>query len=103
MDNMHPALDLDKRTVQQFCESHRIRKLALFGSQIKGTAGPQSDVDLLVDFEPECVPGLLGMAALEAELSHLLGGRKVDLRTARDLSRHFRQEVMDTAQVQYAR
>ena len=58
MDNMHPALDLDKRTVQQFCESHRIRKLALFGSQIKGTAGPQSDVDLLVDFEPECVAGV---------------------------------------------
>lgn len=96
-------MNLDKHTVQQFCESHRIRELALFGSQINGTAGPHSDVDLLVDFEPECVPGLLGMAALEAELSCLLGGRKVDLRTARDLSRHFRQEVVDTAQVQYAR
>ncbi|MBK9574552.1 MAG: nucleotidyltransferase domain-containing protein, partial [Rhodoferax sp.] len=47
-------MNLDKHTVQQFCESHRIRKLALFGSQIKGTAGPHSDVDLLVDFEPEC-------------------------------------------------
>jgi len=60
-------------------------------------------VDLLVDFEPDGVPGLLGMGALEEELSNLLGGRKVDLRTARDLSRHFREEVVRTAQVQYAR
>ena len=100
---MHTGLNLDKHTVQQFCESHSIRRLALFGSQAKGTAGPDSDVDLLVDFELDGVPGLLGMAAIEDELSKLLGGRKVDLRTARDLSRHFRQEVMDTAQVQYAR
>lgn len=102
-DCMHTVLNLDQQTIQQFCESHRIRKLALFGSQAKGTAGPDSDVDLLVDFEPERVPGLLGMAAMEDELSELLGGRKVDLRTARDLSRHFRQAVVDTAQVQYAR
>ena len=100
---MHPVFNLDERTVQKFCESHRIRKLALFGSQAKGTASPDSDVDLLVDFEPEGVPGLIGMAALEEELSNLLGGRKVDLRTARDLSRHFREEVVRSAQVQYAR
>ena len=100
---MHPAFNLDERTVKTFCESHRIRRLSLFGSQASGSAGPNSDVDLLVDFESESVPGLLGMAAMEDELSHLLGGRKVDLRTARDLSRHFREEVERTAQVQYAR
>lgn len=100
---MHPVLNLQEPLVREFCETHRIRMLALFGSQAKGTAGPNSDVDLLVDFEPEGVPGLLGMATLEAELSRLLGGRKVDLRTARDLSRHFRDEVVRTAQVQYAR
>ncbi len=100
---MHPVLNLKDPAVQKFCESHRIRTLALFGSQAKGTAGPDSDVDLLVDFEPEGVPGLLGMAILEDELSHLLGGRKVDLRTARDLSRNFREDVVRTAQVQYAR
>lgn len=100
---MHPFLNLQEPLVREFCEAHRIRTLALFGSQAKGTAGPDSDVDLLVDFEPEGVPGLLGMAALEAELSRLLGGRKVDLRTARDLSRHFRDEVVRSAQVQYAR
>lgn len=100
---MHPALRLDEQTIKLFCESHRIRSLALFGSQAKGTARTDSDVDLLVDFEPDGVPGLLGMAALEDELSALMGGRKVDLRTPRDLSRHFREEVVRTAQVQYAR
>ncbi len=96
---MHPVFNLDERTVQKFCESHSIRRLALFGSQAKGTAHPDSDVD----FDPESVPVLMGIAAMEDELSSLLGGRKVDLRTARDLSRHFRDEVVRTAQVQYAR
>ena len=102
-DCMHTVLNLDKHTLQQFCESHSIRKLALFGSQAKGNAGPDSDVDLLVDFELESVPGLIRMAAMQDEFSKLLGGRKVDLRTAHELSRHFRQEILDTAQVQYAR
>ena len=100
---MHPVLHLDEQALKLFCESHRIRSLALFGSQAKGTARADSDVDLLVDFEPDGVPGLMGMAALEDELSALVGGRKVDLRTPRDLSRHFRDEVVRTAQVQYAR
>ena len=100
---MHPTFNLDAQAVKQFCESHQIRRLALFGSQTKGTARPDSDVDVLVDFEPDSVPGLMAMAALEDELSGLVGGRKVDLRTPRDLSRHFRDEVVRTAQVQYAR
>jgi predicted nucleotidyltransferase len=73
----------------------------LFGSQLKGTASPESDVDLLVEFEPDHVPTLFGMVAMETELSGLLQ-RKVDLRTAEDLSRYFRDEVIRTAQVQYA-
>jgi predicted nucleotidyltransferase len=73
----------------------------LFGSQLKGTASPDSDVDLLVEFEPDHVPTLFGMVAMETELSGLLH-RKVDLRTAEDLSRYFRDEVIRTAQVQYA-
>jgi predicted nucleotidyltransferase len=100
---MHPALTLDEPAVKQFCESHQICRLALFGSQITGTARPDSDIDVLVDFEPGSVPGLIGMAALEDELSGLMGGRKIDLRTLRDLSRHFRDNVAQTAQVQYAR
>ncbi len=84
------------------CRTHRIHRLALFGSVQHGEDSPDSDVDLLVEFEPGQKPGLLGMAAIEAELSALLGGRKVDLRTVGDLSRHFRAEVERTAEVQYA-
>ena len=61
-----------------------------------------SDIDLLVEFEPGREPGLLGLAAMEAELTRLLGGKKVDLRTAQDLSRHIRDHVVSTAEVQYA-
>lgn len=100
---MNPRLNLDAATLARFCEKHHIRRLALYGSVLKGTDRPNSDVDLLVEFEPDGIPGLFGIAAMEQELSYLLGGRKVDLRTAQDLSRYFRDEVVRTAQVQYAR
>jgi uncharacterized protein len=90
---MNPRLPLDETTLARFCERHRIRRLALFGSQLKGTARPDSDIDLLVEFEPSRVPSLLALASMELELAELLGGRRVDLRTAEDLSRYFRDEV----------
>jgi predicted nucleotidyltransferase len=91
----------DKEALARLCRRHRIRRLALFGSMLKGTDGPDSDVDFLVEFEPEGVPGLLGLAQMEAELSGLLG-RSVDLRTANELSPYFRQAVERTAEVQFA-
>jgi uncharacterized protein len=100
---MHPRLPLDATALARFCERHHIRRLALFGSQVKGTARPDSDIDLLVEFESGRVPGLLALASMELELAELLGGRRVDLRTAEDLSRYFRDEVLRTAEVQYAR
>jgi len=98
---MHPALNLDEETVARVCETHHIRRLALFGSQLKGTARPDSDVDLLVEFFPDAHPTLLDLAQIEIELSQALGGRKVDVRTPQDLSHHFRDEVVRTAEVQY--
>lgn len=98
---MAAQLFRDRETLASFCRRHRIRRLALFGSTLKGTNRPDSDVDLLVEFEPDASPSLLTMAQLELELSPLLGGRKVDLRTAGDLSRYFRDEVVRTAEVQY--
>lgn len=100
---MGDRLPLESATLAEFCRRHGIRTLSLFGSTLKGTAGPDSDIDLLVEFEPGRVPGLAGIAAMELELSELLGGKKVDLRTTRDLSRYFRDEVVRTAEVQYAR
>ena len=90
------------QTLGDFCRKHHIRRLALFGSMLRGTARPDSDVDLLVEFEPGMEPGLIGLSAMEAELSRLYDGRKVDLRTANDLSRHFRAEILRTARLQYA-
>jgi len=100
---MSLALKIDKATLARFCTRHHILRLSLFGSQLSGKARPDSDVDLLVEFEPGQEPGLLALAGMEAELSALLGGRPVDLRTERDLSRYFRDEVIRTAEVQYAR
>ena len=100
---MNPRLNLDPAHLARFCDEHAIRRLALFGSVLKGTAQPDSDVDFLAEFEPGLEPGLLGLAEMEQELSTLLGGRPVDIGTARDLSRHFRDEVVRTAELQYAR
>lgn len=100
---MGDRLPLDLDVLAQLCRRHRIRKLSLFGSMLKGSARPDSDVDLLVEFEPGEEPGLIGVASLESELSGLLGGRRVDLRTPGDLSRYFRDEVVKSAEVQYAR
>ncbi|MEO8410834.1 MAG: nucleotidyltransferase domain-containing protein [Propionivibrio sp.] len=99
---MNRRLPLDEETLAHFCDQHHIRRLSLFGSQLKGTARPDSDVDLLVEFDPEHIPGLLGVAGMEIELSEMLG-KQVDLRTAGDLSRYFRDEVVRTTEVQYAR
>ncbi len=99
---MKRRLPLDEETLARFCEQHHILRLSLFGSQLKGTARLDSDVDLLVEFDPAHIPSLLGIAGMEIELSDMVG-KKVDLRTAGDLSRYFRDEVVRMAEVQYAR
>lgn len=97
-----PRVLLPKEEVAAFCRRHHIRRLALFGSVLREDFGPGSDIDVLVEFEPGHVPGLIRFVGLEIELSTLLGGRKVDMRTLEDLSRYFRDEVLQTAEVQYA-
>jgi hypothetical protein len=94
-------LNIDNRAIRSFCAKRRIRRLALFGSVLTDDFSPDSDVDVLVEFEPDAVVGLFQMAAMERELSTILG-RKVDLRTRDDLSPYFRDEVVSSAQVQYA-
>jgi hypothetical protein len=99
---MPEGLFKDQDALTAVCRKHAIRRLSLFGSVLKGTARPNSDVDLLVEFVPGSEPGLLGLAEIEMQLSALLDGRRVDLRTPADLSRHFRSEVVSTAAAQYA-
>ncbi len=98
---MDPHLSVSKSELATFCKEHGIRRLAIFGSVLGNDFGPASDIDLLVEFEPDRIPGLLGVAGREMEFSELFAGRKVDLRTAQDLSPYFRQDVLDRAEVQY--
>lgn len=99
---MNTQCSIPKPELAAFCQSHGILRFAIFGSALRTDFGPESDIDVLVEFAPGRTPGLLGMAGLEIDLSELFGGRKVDLRTPEDISRYFRQEVIDTAVVQYA-
>jgi len=98
---MNKKLVLNKEKIVNFCERHHIRRLAIFGSALRGDFGPGSDVDVLVDFMPGHTPGFFRLFDMEEELSSLLGDHKVDMRTPEDLSRYFRDKVVATAEVQY--
>ena len=92
---------LPEKKIQAFCRKHHIRKLSLYGSVLRGESKAESDIDILVEFHADHTPGLIRLAGIELELSELLD-RKVDLRTPEDLSRYFREDVKNTAEVQYA-
>lgn len=94
-------LEFDREAIAPFCQRHHIRRLALFGSVQRDDFRPDSDVDVLVDFEPGHPVGLIRLAGIERELGSLMG-RRVDLRTAADLSRYFRDEVVQAARELYA-
>ena len=98
---MAADIDLPKEKLEEFCRKHHIRSLSLFGSRLHGEGRETSDVDLLVEFDPEHVPGFFRLVEMEEELSGLLGGVKVDLRTPMDLSRYFRDEVLSSREVLY--
>lgn len=100
MAGMDPR-SINNDVLRDFCRANRVRRLALFGSMLHREAGPESDIDLLVEFEPNVRVGLIRLAELELELSRLLHA-KIDLRTARDLSERFRLEVLAEAEVLYA-
>lgn len=102
MGNRNPArwVEIPHDRIAELCRRYRIRKLALFGSVLSDDFGPDSDVDVLVEFEPGHTPGF-GFVTIQDELSTLLG-RKVDLNTANNLSRYFRDEVVRDAEVLYA-
>lgn len=97
---MLTQIAIPQEQIEVFCRENRIRRLAVFGSALRDDFRPESDIDLLVEFEPEHKVGLFAMAALELELSVIMG-RKVDLRTPAELSRYFRQDVMENAEPLY--
>ena len=96
---MSMKIDIPKEKIADFCRKHGIRKITFFGSVLRDDFMPESDVDVLVEFEPGHTPGL-AFFTMQRELSEILG-RKVDLNTAGDLSPYFRDEVLSEAQVLY--
>lgn len=95
--------DIPRDLIEDFCRRHHISRLSLFGSYLREGFGPDSDIDFLVEFEEGSKIGYFELADMERELSDLLDGRRVDLRTPNELSRYFREEVMAEAEVQYAK
>jgi predicted nucleotidyltransferase len=97
---MNEKLAIDKAGIADFCRRHHIARLAIFGSALRDDFRPDSDVDVLVDFEPGHVPGFFRLFDIE-ELSVLFEGRKADLRTPEDLSRYFPDRAVAQAEVQF--
>lgn len=93
-------IDIPKERLIEFCKQNHIRRLALFGSVLRDDFGPESDVDVLVEFESGTRVGLLRLAGMEIDLGKILG-RKVDLNTPGFLGDYFRGQVLAEAQVQY--
>ncbi|MBI5178535.1 MAG: nucleotidyltransferase family protein [Nitrospinae bacterium] len=94
------CIEVDKRAIADFCGKHHIRTLSFFGSVLRGDFSQDSDVDVLVEFEPGHVPGL-SFFSMEEELSAILG-RTADLNTPQFISPYFRGEILEAREVQYA-
>lgn len=97
---MSPHVHIDHDAVSAFCRRHNIKRLALFGSVLREDFGPDSDIDVLVEFQPGHVPGFK-FVSIERELSTLLNGRRVDMVTAKFLNARIRDHVLSTAEPLY--
>jgi len=97
---MSARISIPKERIADFCRRNRIRRLALFGSVLRDDFGPDSDIDVLVEFEPGARVGFIKLAGMEIQLSQLLG-RKAEVHTFGGLNPHFRDEVLRTAEKQY--
>ena len=91
---------IPRAELETFCWRHHITRMSLFGSALRDELEPGSDIDILVEFDKNHMPGLFDVSRMEIELSETIG-RKVDLRTPEDLSRYFRDEVVKNAEVHY--
>ena len=98
---MNNIIEVPKGKIANFCQRNHICKLAFFGSVLRDDFGPESDVDVLVEFEPGARVGFFKLYDLEQELSQILGGYKVEINTPKSLSKYFRDKVLEEAEVQY--
>jgi predicted nucleotidyltransferase len=100
MEHMSPHISIDRDVVSAFCQRHHIARLALFGSVLRDDFGPDSDVDVLVEFQAGHVPGF-NFVSIEREFSGLLHGRRVDMVTAKFLNPRIRDQVLSSAEPLY--
>src|SRR5258708_21974553 len=98
---MSAHIKLDPGFIAKFCRQHHVQRLSFFGSVLTDRFRPESDVDVLIEFEPEHVPGFFALARMQFEIEAAVG-RPVDLRTPKDLRRYFRDDVLRSAEVQYS-
>ncbi len=96
-----PSIDFPAAKITDFCRRHGIARLSLFGSALRADFSPESDIDVLAEFQPGRAPGFIASAGMQLELEAIIG-RKVDLRTPADLSKYFRDEVLREARLIHA-
>jgi hypothetical protein len=96
-------IEIPRDQLEKFCLEHQVAKLSLFGSILRDDFSAESDIDFLVEFQKGYIPTFLILAQMEDELSPLLQGRKIDLRTPAEISHHFRDRIMAEARVEYER
>jgi hypothetical protein len=104
LDRRRPVVSLrievDHEQIAEFCRRHHIARLSFFGSVLRDDFGPESDVDVLVQFEPGSTPSLFGLTRMQRELTGIVG-RRVDFKTPGFLSRYIRERVLAEAQEEY--
>jgi predicted nucleotidyltransferase len=98
---MPETMAIPKSRIAEFCRRNKIRRLSFFGSVLREDFGPDSDIDVLVEFEPGARVGFFELFDMEQELSSLFGGRKVEINTPKSISRYFRDSVLWEAKDQY--
>ena len=98
---MISKVSIDGDRIGQYCRKNHMQRLSLFGSALREDFSPESDIDVLVEFEPGHTPDFFELHRMEEELSELLAGRKVDLITPNFLYRPIRDRVLSEAQTIY--
>jgi predicted nucleotidyltransferase len=98
---MDSKIKLSKDKIAQFCQENHIIKLSLFGSILRNDFNESSDIDILVEFDKNHIPGFIRLSNIQNALSKLLGGKEIDIRTPNDLSPYIRDKILNTAEVQY--
>jgi len=97
----HHGITFDRKALEKFCLENGIKKLSLFGSVLKDNFGPDSDIDMLVEFMPGETVGFMRLIGIEIDLTELFGGRKVDLRTPGEINDYFKERVIKESEILY--